>query len=54
MGLDKVFDITAKGKYYITASRTVIVNRVVDANRVVQKQGDWIRISSKEIEFIIE
>jgi hypothetical protein len=54
MGLDKVFDITAKGKYFMTVSRPVIVNRAVGANREVQKQGDWIRIASKEIEFTIE
>ena len=53
MGLDKVFDITAKGKYFMTVSRPVMVNRIVDANRLVQKQGDWIRITSKEIEFIV-
>lgn len=54
MGLDKVFDITVRGKYFLTASRAVMVNRVVDANGVVQQQGNWVQVMSKEIEFIVE
>ena len=51
--LDKIYDITPKGKYYISVNREIEVNRVVDANRVVQNWGNGVRVTSKEIQFTV-